>query len=138
MEPTLGQLQLREVLMDMKKGEVVVVRGIHTGSEYHITDCEPFVGRGQVTIMNPADGSTYVEDMVSILGVFELVDVDLTQEYMVSVDGMQAPRKVHDSYKAACDEADRLARKHIGNRVRVLKVEHVIKARQNVEVEECL
>lgn len=137
-EPTLGQLQLREVLMDMKKGEVVVVRGLHTGNEYHITSCEPFVGVGVVTLVNPESGDEYKERMTDVLNYMELMDVDLTQEYMVSVDGMQAPRKVHDSYKDACDEADRLARKHIGNRVRVLKVEHVIRAKQHVEVEECL
>jgi len=137
MEPTLEQLALREALMDMKEGEVIVARGIYSGNKYHITGCEPFLGRGKVTILNPRDGEQYVEDMPDVLAVMELVDVELTAEYMVSVDGMQAPRKVHDSYASACDEADRLARKHIGNRVRVLKVEHVILAKQHVEVQEC-
>jgi len=137
MEPTEEQLALGEVLLDMKEGEIITVRGIHSKQYYYIVDCDPFVGRGKVTIQHPGSGKQYVEDLPEALSVLELVAVEVAGEYMVSVDGMAAPKKVHATYDSACEEADRLARKHLGNRVRVLKVEHVIMGKQHVEVKEC-
>lgn len=138
MEPTEGQLALYEVLMDMKAGEIVTVRGIHTHMTYYITSAEPFIGNGRVTVLDPRTGIEHYEEIPNVLGFMELEDVDIADEYMVSVDGMQAPSVVHKTYDSACDEADRLARKNLGKRVRVLKVEHVIMAKQHVEVKECL
>lgn len=137
LEPTEGQLELQEVLFDMKPGEVFTIRGMQTNTEYKVVGCEPFLGKGKVTIHDDVRNRTYVEDLPGVVACFELVAIDFADEYMVSVDGARAPKHVHLTYESACDEAVRLARKNIGKKVRVLKLEHVIKAEQHVEVKEC-
>lgn len=137
LEPTEGQLALQEALFDMRHGEVFTVRGMQTKMEYKIVGCEPFLGKGKVTIRDDVRNRTYVEDLPSVVACFELVAADFADEYMVSVDGEHAPKHVHLTYESACDEADRLARKKNGKKVRVLKIEHVIRAEQRIEVKEC-
>lgn len=137
LEPTEGQLALQEALFDMRHGEVFTVRGMQTKMEYKIVGCEPFLGKGKVTIRDDVRNRTYVEDLPSVVACFELVAAALSDEYMVSVDGERAPKHVHLTYESACDEAERLARKAIGKKVRILKLENVIRAEQRIEVKEC-
>lgn len=137
LEPTEGQLALQEALFDMSPGEIFTIRGMQTKMEYKIVGCEPFLGKGKVTIRDDVRKRTYVEDLPGVVACFELVAAAFSDEYMVSVDGERAPKHVHLTYESACDEADRLARKKSGKKVRVLKIEHVIRAEQRIEVKEC-
>ena len=61
-------------------------------------------------------------------------DIDLTPEeiiptkqpeakYMVYVSGKASPKKVHNTYESACQEAERLAGKEVGYVVSVCKIE---------------
>lgn len=127
---------LMETLYDLQYGEEVTVRGVHSGRHYTITQCDPFIGPGKVHVYDTAMNALHVESIPDLLDCFELVDIEVSQ-WMVSVDGMQAPSKVHDSYGSAKQEQDRLARKHVGNRVRLLKLDSVIQAKQRLELVEC-
>lgn len=44
-------------------------------------------------------------------------------KYMVYVSGKASPKKVHNTYESACQEAQRLAGKEVGYVVSVCKIE---------------
>ena len=48
---------------------------------------------------------------------------ELPAKYMVYVSGKASPKKVHNTYESACQEAERLAGKEVGYVVSVCKIE---------------
>ena len=60
----------------------------------------------------------------------------MSEKYLVSVDGHNAPTKQHDTYEAAMDEAQRLSPFQPNRCVRVLKQVAVLVPRAAHEIKE--
>jgi hypothetical protein len=60
----------------------------------------------------------------------------MTEEYFVSIDYQNAPRKAHDSYESALTEAFRLSPLHPNQIIRVLKQVAVLSPRAEHELKE--
>lgn len=66
------------------------------------------------------DFNTYIVDVLPE----EVIPIKETEsKYMVYVSGKASPKKVHNTYESACQEAERLAGKEVGYVVSICRVE---------------
>lgn len=125
-EPTEGQLKLVNFLENYD-GSVVRIRNIYTKQSYVLTHFNPYKFDG-VAEVKTANGRTLDMGFHWVTDNCELIEEEDDMKsrritWMVSVDGMQAPKEQHLSPESAHEEAMRLAHKNPNKHVRVLRLE---------------